>query len=439
MFKKLFISFLFFAFVSVANSQQSKDEIQKRMQESQRQLNELNRTLSEIKKNKKLSIGQLELVKRKINAREELLHSLNKDLHLIENDIYSTTVQMNRLRRELDTLKQNYAKSLVFAYKNRSNYDYLNFIFSATNFNDAIKRIAYLKSYRQYRETQVANIRKTQQLLEQKAGYLNNTKAEKNNNIQEQNKQLTVLEQDKKEKDQVVKDLKGQEKNIAARIKEEEKNRVKMRQSLAAVIRREQDEAAKKERDRLARLAAEGKKPENKPAAGNDVAKNNPPKANTENTNRPQRVYTPFETTAEGLSSSLNFESNKGRLPWPVEKGYISGPFGTHEVPGTKLKESNDGIVIETSPGSSVKAVANGTVSSIFDLGEYQVVVIRHGKYITVYSRLGSVNVTKGQEVQAGTLVGKASTNDNKSGEIEFQVVNEKSQYLNPESWLRGR
>lgn len=439
MFKKPVVFILFLLFATVANCQQSKDEIQRRMQESQRQLNELNRSLAEIKKHKKLSIGQLELVKRKINAREELLHNLNKDLHLIENDIFTTTIQMNRLRRELDTLKQNYAKSLVFAYKNRSSYDYLNFIFSATNFNDAIKRLAYLKSYRQYRETQVANIQKTQQLLQQKAGYLNNTKTQKNSNIQEQSKQLTVLEEDKKEKDQVLRDLKGQEKDIAARIKAEEKSRVKLRQSLQAVIRREQDEAARKEKDRLARMSADAKKGESK-TSGNtsDLPRTKEPKTNAES-NRPPRVYTPFETTAEGLSSSLNFEGNKGRLPWPVDKGYISGPFGTHEVPGTKLKESNDGIVIETSPGSSVKAVANGTVSSIFDMGEYQVVVVRHGKYITVYSRLGSVNVSKGQEVQAGTLVGRAFTNDNKNGEIEFQVVNEKSQYLNPESWLKAR
>lgn len=119
------------------------------------------------------------LVKRKIAAREELIQNINKDLHILDNNIYKNTLEINRLRRELDTLKQAYAKSLVFAYKSRSNYDYLNFIFSASTFNDAIKRITYLKSYRQYREQQVANIEETEALIGDKIATLNNSKNEK--------------------------------------------------------------------------------------------------------------------------------------------------------------------------------------------------------------------------------------------------------------------
>jgi peptidoglycan hydrolase CwlO-like protein len=215
MLKKLLL-LMFISFLTVgAIAQQTKEEIQKKQQELQRELSDLNKTLSEIKKNRKQSIGQLELVRRKINAREQLIRNLNQDMRLIDNNIYTTNVEISRLRRELDTLKQSYAKSLVFAYKNRSNYDYLSFLFSATNFNDAIKRMAYLKSYRQYRETQVNNIRKTEQIMQQKAASLNNSKQEKTSNIQQQNQQLTVLESDKKEKDQVVKQLQGQEQGLS--------------------------------------------------------------------------------------------------------------------------------------------------------------------------------------------------------------------------------
>jgi len=199
-------------------------------------------------------------VQRKIRAREELINNINKDLRRLNDDIYSNQLEINHLRKELDTLKDNYAKSLVFAYKNRSNYDYLNFLFSASNFNDAIKRIAYLKSYRQYRETQVDAINQTQTLITQKIATLTSNKTEKNNTLKEQGKQLTVLEDDKKEKDLAVQNLKSQEKDVSAQIKNKEKARIKLRQNLQAVIRREQEAARKAEQQRLAREEAERKK-----------------------------------------------------------------------------------------------------------------------------------------------------------------------------------
>src|SRR6185503_4790342 len=128
-----------------ASAQQTKEEIQQKQQQLQKEITELNRTLNQIKSSKKQSLSQLALVQRKIAARNELINSINKDLHRLDNTIYLNQLEINRMKRELDTLKQNYAKSLVFAYRNRSNYDYLNFIFSATTFNDAIKRVAYLK------------------------------------------------------------------------------------------------------------------------------------------------------------------------------------------------------------------------------------------------------------------------------------------------------
>src|SRR4051812_45886043 len=239
MIKKLVISLFAFALFFIAKGQETKEDIQRRQQQLLQEISDLNSTLSQIKKNKKQSLGQLALVQRKIQARQELINNINKDLRRINDNIYFNQLQIYRFKKELDTLKEQYAKSLVFAYKNRSNYDYLNFLFSATTFNDAIKRIAYLKSYRQYRETQVDNIVKTQQLVQQQIAALSSNKTEKNNSLKEQSKQLTVLEDDRKEKDQVVKQLKGQEKDIAAQIKEKEKTRQKLQQALQAVIRRE--------------------------------------------------------------------------------------------------------------------------------------------------------------------------------------------------------
>ena len=443
--KKLVIGLLAFAFSLSAHAQETKEDIQRKQQQLLQEISQLNSTLSQIKKNKKQSLGQLALVRRKIAARQELINSINKELHHLDDTIYTNQIKIYRLKKELDTLKDQYAKSLLFAYKNRSNYDYLNFIFSATSFNDAIKRVAYLKSYRQYRETQVSSILKTQDLLQNQISLLNSNRLQKNSSLKEQSKQLTVLEDDKKEQDQVVKQLKGQEKDIAAQIKEKEKTRQKLQVALQAVIRREIEAAKKKEQERLAeekrkqQLASNNA---NNPSS--DAAKNNDSKSYTGssgvvNPNKTNRVYSPFESTTEETNVSINFENNRGRLPWPADQGFVSTHFGRYQVPGTQLWGDMPGIEISLPVSSNIKAVADGVVSAIFDLGGGQTVVIRHGKYFTTYNNLSSASVSKGQEVKAGKVLGKAAMGTNGDGQIIFMVTNDKNVNLNPESWLKSR
>lgn len=448
MFKKTLILFLV-CFITIFSFGQSKEELQRKQQELLREISNLNKTLGDIRKSKKQSIGQLELVKRKIRAREELIYNINRDIRGLDNNIYLSTLEINKLRKELDTLKQEYAQSLLFAYKNRSNYDYLNFIFSAASFNDAVKRITYLKSYRQYREQQVANIEKTQELIEGKIASLNNNKKEKSIALQDQGKQLQVLETDRKEQNQVVSQLKSKENDIAKEIKTRDRQRQKMKEAIAAVIRREQKEAA--ERARLARIreAEERKRRDavaaaNRPAPSNNAgsrpaARSNEPTTAAASTKGGSRVYTDFESTEEGKAASVGFENGRGRLPWPVDAGYISIHYGTYSVPGSKIKGQSDGISISLPVGSSVKSVADGEVASVFDLGGEQAVMVRHGKYFTTYSHLSSANVSRGQQVRAGTVVGRAAANEEGEGEVLFMVTNERGSHLNPETWLRRR
>lgn len=454
MIKKL-VTAIIVCFISFAvSAQETKEEIQKKQQQLLQEINDLNNTLDKIKKNKKQSLGQLALVQRKIQARQELINNTNREIRRLDNIIYTNQVQIYRYKKELDTLKDQYSRSLVFAYKNRSNYDYLNFLFSAASFNDAIKRVAYLKSYRQYRETQVSNIMKTQQLLTSQISQLNNNKTEKNTTLKDQSKQLTVLQEDRKEKDQVVNDLKGQEKDIAAQLKQKEKMRQQLQQALQTVIRREIEAAKKKEADRLAKLKEEeAKKKAQQPANTNT---NNPPANNSAgdvkstvdknaaSTNavalpKSNRVYSPFESTTEEMNVSINFENRRGSLPWPVDQGFVSTHFGPYTIPGTKLKGDMPGTEISLPTGSNVKSVADGVVSAVFDLGTGQTVVVRHGKYFTAYSNLSSISVSKGQEIKAGKVLGKAVAGFNGEGQIIFMVQNDKGANLDPENWLKRR
>ena len=452
--KKTIVFILSILIAGASFAQQTKEEIQRKQQQLQKELADLNSTLSDIKKNKKQSISQLALVQRKIKAREELVSNINKELHKIDDDIYLNSLDIYRYTKELDTLKERYAKNLVFAYKNRSNYDYLNFLFSADNFNDAVKRISYLKSYRQYRETQANNIIQTQNLLQTKVHSLNSTKTQKSTTLQEQGKQIQQMEADKKEKDEVVRGLQGQEKQLSVQIRDREAARRKLQGQLQLIIRREIADAKRKEGERQAQLArqqeedrkkrvaaqqaqaANGGTPDNNAATQNQNTTASVSTTAPRNTNR---TYSPLESTPENVTTSINFESKRGSLPWPVNSGTILIQFGPYSIPGTKLKDNNDGIDIGVPVGTTVKAVADGTVSGVLDLGDEKCVMVRHGKYFTAYSHLSTVSVVKNDVVQAGTIVGKAAVNDDGGGMVHFMVSNEQGGFLNPEGWLKGR
>lgn len=450
-FRLLIFGLLLFALQ--AQAQETKEEIQKKQQQLQREIDDLNSTLSKIKSSKKQSIGQLALVQKKIRTRQQLIGNINKQVRLLSDQIYFNTLEVNRMKKELDSLKRNYSQSLVFAYKNRSSYDYLNFIFSATSFNDAVKRVAYLRSYRQYRETQVNTITQTEQLIERKLTDLSDNKKLKSESLTDENKQLGVLEVDKKQQDQVLKQLKGQEKDIAGQIKTNQRNQQKLRSALQVIIQREIAEAKRKEAARLAAIKAEEDRKRKEAAALNggsagstasattgskDVTTTKTTSTPATNPNAPNRTYNVFESTKEGLEESINFESRRGSLPWPVNSGYVSIHYGQYKIPGTGLVGNSDGVYINVPVGTSVKSVADGEVSAVFDIGGQTAVVVRHGKYFTAYNNLTSINVSRGSQVHAGTILGKAGTSDDGDGQILFMVTNGTGN-LNPESWLGGR
>lgn len=446
MLKSVFCLIISCVFVIAGYAQQTREELQKQEQELKKELSELNQLLSQTQKNKKLSLSQLALIKRKVFMREQLVNSINRQIRDMDNTIFLNERDIYRLRKELDTLRVKYAKSIVFAYKNRSSYEYLNFIFSSRSFNDAIKRITYLKSYRQNRETQADAIIQSEQLLKTKIEILGNNKKERITTLGKQSEQLKVLQDDKKAQDRVVAQLKGKEKELSTQIKNKERQRQKMQQAVMAIIRREADEAAKRAKQKAAddakKTAANNTKPANVPTKTNtttNTVKN--PAVNEPLEVRPvtDRPYTPFESTPEGRETSIQFEQNKGRLPWPVDKGNVYVPFGISTVPGTKITQKSDGIQIALPEGSPVKSVANGEVVYASEINGDLVVFVRHGKYFTSYNQLSGISVSVGQNVKAGSVLGRSGKSIDGEGAIIFMINNEKGTLMNPEHWLKPR
>lgn len=420
------IGFFLIAFSMVVNGQ-TKEELEKRRKEIQQEIASLQKAQSEISKDKKASLSELKLLERKLRSRYAVIDNLNDEMRLIDNTIFSNNREIYRLQKQLDTLKRQYSKTIEYAYKNRSNYDMLNFIFTATSFNDAVKRATYLKSYRKYRHEQVDNINKTQKEIADRITLLTQNKQEKSKVIEEQHQQKELLESEKKEKNQFVTSLKAREKEIEKEVTAKKKVERSLQNSIAAIIKRE-IEAAKRKAEEDARKAT----------AANVIAPSTKTTTAPIASSAPVRKSNVLENTPEVTKVSVGFENNRGNLPWPVDKATITSSFGRQRIEGTKIEEDNGGITIQTESGASVKAVFEGVVSTVYDVAGSQTVTIKHGKYFTTYFNMSSVSVSKGTKVSMGQVIGRAGENFDGEGEIVF-MVNEELRFVNPELWLKRK
>ncbi|MFT4015488.1 MAG: peptidoglycan DD-metalloendopeptidase family protein [Agriterribacter sp.] len=418
---------VFFAAWATPTLSQTKDELENQRKQIQKEIEELRQSQNSVKKSKKESLDQLARIRNLIKKRDAIIETINRQVRLIDEDIFTNNREIYRLTKELDTLKQQYAKTIEYAYKNRSSYDMLNFIFSAVSFNDAVKRVTYLKSYRDYREKQVDNITRTHILLEQKNRSLAENKDLKAKTLTEQSAQMKKLEDEKREKDVVLSSLKTKEKELEKQLTSKKKLENNIKSSIAAIIKREILAAEKEEKAKREAAAA------NKTSGSTATAA--PARTRSAST---------LENTPEVTAVSMGFENNRRKLPWPVSKGEITGHFGRQRIEDTKLYEDNIGIYIQTDIGASVKAVYEGTVSSVHNFGEVSAVTIRHGKYLTTYYNLTGIPVSKGSEVKLGQVIGRAAESEDEDGigKVLFVVnvvVGDKPKYLNPEDWIKPR
>ena len=421
------LTFTFYSIFLFAQQPEDKAQLERERQEIQKEIKQIQDEYNKVKGQKKQIVGQYNLIDRKIKLQNKYISNISRELRLIDDDIYLSNIEIYRLSKLLDTLKAQYTRSVVYAYKNRSNYDFLNFIFSANSFNDAVKRVSYLKSYRAYREQQVNTIKETQQLIARRKDEQLNKKKQKDNALQNQTDQAKALEGQKKEKDVVLSQLKSQEKDLEKQIAAKKKKDRDLKNAIDALVRRIIDEEKKK-------AAAEALK--NKPAITNPVTPSNP---NVSTKPSATKTESFLELNAEDKAVGASFEGSRAKLPWPVDQGYVCIHFGYYQIEGTKLKDNSPGITICTpQSGLNVKSVFEGEVKAVFNIGDTKSVMIQHGKYFTVYSNLGSVNTSKGAMVKTGQVIGKVGEDesDGDGGKLDFLLMIE-SKNVNPEQWLR--
>lgn len=282
------------------------------------------------------------------------------------------------------------------------------------------------------------NILRTQELRRKRRQDLGGTKDAKNQNLQTQNKEMKSLENEQKEKDRVLAELKKQGKELNNQMAAKQKQMKKVSNAIAAAIKKAQEAARKAA---IAKAADEERK--RKEAIVNNSSGDNTPNTSTKSISTPSRTKVPAKNSesvllnAGNIALNTSFEKNRGTLPWPVDRGVILMHYGSNTLPsGSKITVTS--VTISADIGTQVKAVFNGTVSTVQSIEDMQVVIVQHGRYFTTYSNLSGVNVQRGQEITTGQTIGKVAANFDGIGAIDFYMSNESSNF-DPERWLRPR
>jgi septal ring factor EnvC (AmiA/AmiB activator) len=413
--KRLFI-LLLVCLTSLAWSQQTQEELEQKKAKIQEEIREKELMLQEVRGKEKSVVKLLQIQKEKIGLKEKLIHTTSKQTKLLSDDIYINQLQINKFKRDLVVLKEDYSAMIVKSYKSRSQQSRAMFLLSSENFAQAYKRLQYMKQYSSYRKMQGDEIKDKTIKLSEHIAKLSGQKTEKQKLLAEQEQQRQDLEKEKQEQEKIANSLKKDKKQIAADIKKKQQESKKIDAQIQKMIR---DAIAEANR---------------KTAAAKAKAN---PKTTTVAETKKIEESTKIVLTPEGQIISNNFKANKGRLPWPVEKGAITSGYGDQPHPVyNSLIVHNNGIDITTESGASARAVFGGEVTQIQKISPIKTaVIIKHGDFFTVYQNLSSVNVTVGDKVTAKQTLGKIRTDVEGKTILRF-MISQNVTYTNPSQWI---
>lgn len=401
MFKYILSFLVLFSTLTVFS--QEEDRQRKLEQQKAKLLDEIREQEQLLKTQKKKEKSVVSVVVQqtaKINLQQKLINVTEKQKKVLGNSMYINQIKVNGLKKDLAVLKEDYAEMIVKSYKSRSEQSKAMFLLSSENFLQAYKRAQYMKQYSNYRRMQGEEIKTKTEELEQYNNKLSVQRKEKEKLIAESEKEKQELEKEKQEQQRLLNSIKKDKTKIIAEIKKKQR----------------ESRAIEKQIERLIRDAI---------AAANKKA------GNTTNT-------TTFVLTPEAKELANDFRSNKGRLPWPVEKGLLTKKFGRqpHPLEPSIMIESS-GVEISSEKGAKARAVFNGEVSEVqMAANGTATVVVRHGDFITTYSNLGKVYVGKGDKVSTKQSIGELHFNTFTEKAILKFLIYQNTTKLNPQTWI---
>lgn len=399
----LIFSLLFCTGQMVFSQTDKQAELEQKRQKLQEEIKQINSLLFSTKKRGQSVLSEVESIASRIQARENLIKVTNQQANLITREINSNMAKIDQLRSELEVIKEEYAKLIVRTYKSKSDQSRVMFLLSSETFLQAYKRVQYMQQYANHRKKQGEEIQsKTQELQE-----LN-----KNLIVQQREKQF-LIEENRIARNQLQEERKQQEELMSTLRKDEGKytNQIRERQREAAAIDKQIE-------DLIRAAIAESNR-----AAGGTAR---------------ERASSTFAMTAEAKALAANFTGNKGKLPWPVERGVVVTRFGTTQHPTLpNIKTYSSGVEIATDEGAKARSAFDGEVLAIIVIrGVNKAVQIRHGDYITVYQNIDDVYVKRGDKVTTRQEIGRVYTNPTTGRTILKFLIYQNANKLNPADWV---
>jgi septal ring factor EnvC (AmiA/AmiB activator) len=401
-----FFVLFFFVFCTGLAFGQSLNELRSKKQKTSEEIQYTNKLLEEARKNERSTVTKLNLLNKQIELRNSLISGINAEVDALSGYIDDNAWVVQQLSNDLGEIKADYAEMVRLAQKNRSSYDKIMFVLSANSFNQAYKRMSYLRQYTDYRRKQAEIILSLKDLIEKKVAELEKQRAMKRSVLQEKQNETNQLNREKQQQNKYINELKGQQNELRKKLRQQQQIEEQLSREIERIIEEEARKAMQKQ----------------------DVGK----------TKQTGSVSGGMALTPEQKLVAGKFEKNRGRLPWPVERGVITDRFGVHAHPIMKnIQIKNNGIDITTARGMAVRAVFDGEVSRVFVVsGGNMAVIVRHGSYLTVYSNLTNIRVKAGEKVTTKQEIGTVySDPDDGKSVLKFQIWKE-NQKLDPEDWI---
>jgi murein hydrolase activator len=442
---KFFLSLVMIICFSVSWGQSQQEKLEQRKAAIQKEIRDNESILKSLKSKEKSAMNLYLIQKNKIALKEKLILNTEKQKRAVENNMYVNQLKINKLSKELQALKKDYAEKILKSYKSRSEQSQLMFILSSETFMQAYKRLQYLKQYTNFRKVQGEDINAKSTELIALNKKLKVQKVEKQKLIAENEQEKVGLVEEKLAQEKLVQEIKKDKKNIVADIKKKQTefkrvddqiNRL-IREAIAEANRKAAAEKAKLDAQKAAAAAAKATTTTTKKTDTKSVVKTAEPAATTSTTASSSKI----NLTPEAKLIADNFKANKGHLPWPVDKGFISLGYGNQAHPiYSTLVIHNSGVEITTEEGADARAVFEGEVSSVIILSPVnKAVMIQHGDYFTVYQNLSSVSVSKGDKVSLKQSIGKIRTNGDTGKTVIKFLLLQNTIYTDPQTWLTAK
>ncbi len=397
---------------------QSSAVLKKQRERIEAEIAALNKELAAKTREKMLSQKEVNALSRQLNLREDKISIISSELNNLTAQINSNTKSVETLKAELQKMRDDYEKMVLFAFRNKSGYNKMMFIFASKDFNQAFKRVKYLQQFTDARKVKVAEIEVVKKDIELKIAQLEVDRKTQRELLADQQKERNIIAKDRSEHQGQLSQIVREERSVKGELSKKQQEKKRIDAQIKSAIAREIAEARRKEEEERKRKAEAEAKRTGKTVA--EVEKTIPKKTDSEI----------LRSTPEAAKLSADFQSNRGRLPWPVSQGEIVRGYGRRTIEGVTTSEPD--IAIRTSDNAAVKSIFEGEVVQALS----GIVVIKHGEYFSFYSNLASVSVRRGQKVTRGQQIGTAD----KDSDLGYSVVNfglqQGQRDFDPSPWL---